>query len=70
MQNELTVDYGVTVLDGTSVVSCRKIAELFEKRHNNVLQDVRNLDCSPEFTALNFQESKYNVERWEGGVRE
>lgn len=35
------------------------IAEIFGKQHKNVLQDIRNLDCSEEFTRLNFQPSEY-----------
>lgn len=30
-----------------------------KKRHDNVLQDIRNLECSDEFRLLNFQESSY-----------
>ena len=35
------------------------IAEIFGKQHKNVLQDIRSLDCSEEFTRLNFQLSEY-----------
>lgn len=42
-----------------TVVSSLDIAETFEKRHDNVLQDIRNLECSDEFRLLNFQESSY-----------
>lgn len=35
------------------------VAEKFHKRHDIVLRDIRNLDCSQEFTAHNFVESKY-----------
>ncbi len=35
------------------------IAEVFEKRHDNVRQSVQTLDCSEEFRLLNFQESSY-----------
>jgi Rha family phage regulatory protein len=35
------------------------VTEVFGKRHDNVLQNVRNLDCSEEFRLLNFQESSY-----------
>jgi len=39
------------------------IAETFGKRHDNVLQDINNLECSQEFSLLNFQESTYKNER-------
>jgi Rha family phage regulatory protein len=39
--------------------SSRQVAEEFGKEHYNVLRDIENLDCSTEFTALNFEGSKY-----------
>jgi Rha family phage regulatory protein len=39
-------EYGVTVLNGTPVVSSRKIAEVFEKRHDHILRDIRNIEKS------------------------
>lgn len=47
----------------TARASSLVVAELFCKRHDNVLQDVRNLDCSEEFRLLNFQESAYKNEQ-------
>ena len=35
------------------------IAIHFEKQHKNVLRDIRNLECSQEFTGLNFEPSEY-----------
>ncbi len=35
------------------------IADAFEKRHDNVLRDIQNLECSDEFRLLNFEESSY-----------
>lgn len=39
------------------------VAKMFGKRHDNVLRDVQTLDCSREFSLLNFEESKYTDER-------
>lgn len=36
-----------------------KVAEVFGKRHDNIIQSIKNLDCSDEFRRLNFQESYY-----------
>ena len=36
-----------------------KVAEYFGKQHNNVLRDVKMLDCSAEFRRLNFEHSNY-----------
>ncbi|HMU67942.1 MAG TPA: Rha family transcriptional regulator, partial [Cellvibrionaceae bacterium] len=36
-----------------------KVAEAFGKRHDNVLRNIKTLECSPEFTQLNFEVSEY-----------
>lgn len=33
----------VTIMDGKAVTTSRKIAEVFEKEHKNVLRDIENL---------------------------
>lgn len=35
------------------------VAETFGKRHDNIIRDIRNLECSDEFRLLNFEESSY-----------
>lgn len=59
MQLALNTDYNLYERNGQAFCDSLQIAETFEKRHDNVLADIRNLDCSLEFTALNFQASKY-----------
>lgn len=44
---------------GIARVDSLTVAEVFEKRHDNVVRDIRNLDCSEEFRLLNFEESTY-----------
>lgn len=39
------------------------VAEYFGKEHKNVLQSIQKLDCSEEFSQLNFQPSKRKDER-------
>lgn len=39
------------------------VAQTFGKRHDNVLADLRNLDCSEKFNLLNFQEITYRDDR-------
>jgi len=39
------------------------VAKYFEKRHDNVIRDIDNLDCSEEFRLLNFEESSYKNEQ-------
>lgn len=49
----------VAILNGKIKTNSLKIAEHFNKRHDNVLRDIQNLECSKEFTALNFEGSEY-----------
>ena len=50
-----------------SKVTCSSldIAKHFEKQHKNVLQSIRNLECSQDFNGLNFQPVKYKDEKGE-----
>ena len=45
--------------DGIVRADSLVVAQIFEKRHDNVVRDIRNLDCSEEFRLLNFEESSY-----------
>ena len=37
----------------------RLIAEIFEKRHSDVIRAIENLECSQDFTERNFALSDY-----------
>jgi len=50
----------VFIEDGQAVTDSLKIAEVFEKRHDRVLQDIRELGCSKEFRLHNFVDSTYD----------
>lgn len=41
-------------------VTSLDISNRFGKRHDNVLRDIENLECSQEFRRLNFEESVYH----------
>ena len=41
--------------NGTPMTTSLLIAEAFGKVHKNVLRDIGNLECSEEFTVLNFE---------------
>ncbi|MDK3020959.1 Rha family transcriptional regulator [Pseudodonghicola flavimaris] len=45
--------------DGALLASSREVAKNFGKQHKNVLQAIRNLECSDEFNGLNFQPVEY-----------
>ena len=49
----------VNVHEGKVVVSTVDIAKHFNKIHYNILRDIRNLECSEEFAALNFEVFSY-----------
>ncbi|OOF56368.1 hypothetical protein BKK56_03490 [Rodentibacter genomosp. 2] len=36
-----------------------KVDQYFGKRHDNLLQNIKNLGCSEEFNALNFKAVKW-----------
>jgi len=45
--------------EGKPVTTSLNIAETFGKEHFNILQSIKNLECSEEFSRLNFQETSY-----------
>jgi Rha family phage regulatory protein len=49
----------VVIQNNKVVTTSLKVAEVFEKRHDTVLRNIKNLDCSGEFTARNFAVSEY-----------
>ena len=59
--NELISLYGLTERKGEPVVSSRKVAEIFNKEHDKVLRDIKNLNCSSEFSTANFGDSNYKA---------
>lgn len=61
MNNIIQDQFGVTECKGIPVVNSRKVAEIFEKRHDNVLQSITDLknQVSENFKLLNFKESTY-----------
>ncbi|EBI8547546.1 TPA: Rha family transcriptional regulator [Salmonella enterica subsp. enterica serovar Saintpaul] len=60
MATALTLSHPeVTIENGRAVTTSVAVAEYFRKLHKNVIQKIEMLDCSPEFTRLNFQPSEY-----------
>jgi len=60
MKNDFAL---VQEIKGQPVTTSRKVAEVFDKRHDNVLRDIQKLDCSEGFFVLNFEEKKYKSKR-------
>lgn len=53
----------VYLSEGKMVTDSLTVAEVFKKDHKNVLRDIESLECSPEFSRLNFEQSTYTNER-------
>lgn len=49
----------LTVANGIPTTTSLAIAERFGRLHTNVLRDIENLECSDEFSALNFEGCAY-----------
>lgn len=49
----------VTLKDGHAVTTSRYVSEAFGREHKNVLRDINELDCTEEFTRLNFEPGSY-----------
>lgn len=60
---QVEVDLGVNPHDGAAKVSTRFIADVFNKEHKDVLESVRNCNCSNEFSQRNFTPSTYKDSR-------
>ncbi|MFM5560613.1 Rha family transcriptional regulator [Aeromonas rivipollensis] len=57
----------ISLQQGKPVTTSLKVAELFGKRHDDVLKKIRNLECSAEFNLRNFAEVSYEVVQPNGG---
>lgn len=55
----------LTIIKGRAITTSRQIAHHFNKLHKNVLRDIRNLECSPQFNALNFERVDYKDSKGE-----
>jgi anti-repressor protein len=53
----------VFIENNRPVTDSLTVAEVFGKEHKNVLRDIETLDCSEEFSRLNFEQSTYVNER-------
>ena len=49
----------ITIINGRVVTTSLAVANYFTKRHERVLDRIRNLECSAEFTEHNFVLSEY-----------
>lgn len=59
MENVCIPENAVFSRDDYAITTSLKVAEVFGKRHKNVIQAIMTIDCSEEFRRLNFQPSTY-----------
>ncbi|MEZ5671899.1 MAG: Rha family transcriptional regulator [Thiotrichaceae bacterium] len=52
----------IEIIDGVAVTTSLAIAGYFDKRHDNVIVAIRDLQLSDSFRNPNFRESKYTPE--------
>ncbi|MBJ7581646.1 Rha family transcriptional regulator [Aeromonas veronii] len=57
----------ISLNHGQPMTTSLKVAEIFGKRHDDVLKKIRNLECSAEFNRRNFAEVSYDVAQPNGG---
>uniref|UniRef100_UPI001C5B44C7 Rha family transcriptional regulator n=1 Tax=Aeromonas veronii TaxID=654 RepID=UPI001C5B44C7 len=60
----------VSVKGDQIVTTSRTIADVFGKRHDNVMQAITNLQCSAKFRTLNFEKGVYLQQLPGGGTKE
>jgi len=56
---EPTIEDMIQAEDGVPFTTSLAIAQAFGKEHKNVLRDIENLECSPQFRMLNFEHTPY-----------
>ena len=57
---EPTIEDMIQTENGIPTTTSLVIAQVFDKEHKNVLRDIQNLDCSPQFRQLNFELYEYS----------
>lgn len=61
--------HAVRLINGQPMTTSLAIAEVFEKKHKNVLQSLKSLHCSKSFRELNFQPTQIEVNAGLGQTR-
>lgn len=62
-------EYNLYQKSNTVYCSSLQVAHAFDKIHDHVIRDIRNLDCSEDFRKLNFGETSQSVDMPNGGTR-
>jgi len=59
----MSKEISITKTNHGLMTTSKVISDVFGKPHRNVTRDILALDCSDEFSALNFEQSEYTTER-------
>ncbi len=51
-----STEVSVEIIGGKPTTTSLDVAKHFRKRHDNVLRDIKNLECPKDFALLNFEE--------------
>ncbi|WP_400589689.1 Rha family transcriptional regulator [Pseudomonas aeruginosa] len=51
-----STEVSVEIIGGKPITTSLDVAKHFRKRHDNVLRDIKNLECPEDFALLNFEE--------------
>lgn len=63
MKLTLNTEFGLYEKNGQPFCDSLQVAETFNKQHNTVLRDIRELGCSDDFRLYNFVQSSYRNEQ-------
>ena len=63
MPKQPTIENIVTINDGRVVTDSLKVAEVFGKRHSDILKAIRSLNIPEDFKQRNFALLEKNVEK-------
>ena len=55
----MTYELGIIIENNRPVVSSRNVAEVFKKRHADVIRSIQGIECDKSFTERNFALSEY-----------
>jgi Rha family phage regulatory protein len=56
-----TNEFGLTERNGVPVVSSRYVADTFKKEHKDILETIRKIECSEQFSQRNFTPSNFTA---------
>ncbi|MDF2391710.1 hypothetical protein GWQ31_10150 [Aeromonas sp. 2MA4] len=59
----------ISLNHGQPMTTSLKVAEIFGKRHDNVLRKLESLECSQDFRLLNFEETFQDVDMPKGATK-